>query len=85
MENPTALKEEIICPLCYSVFNNPRTLQCLHSYCEDCLYRLHQSRQFADTLDCPECRAVTHLEEEGIHGELRLTVTWEYNYAPSWG
>ncbi len=72
MDSPRALQDEIICPLCCSVFNNPRTLHCLHSYCEDCLFHFHQSKHFSDTLDCPECREVTVLEEEGIHGEQNL-------------
>ena len=62
-------KEEIICPLCMDIFDNPRSLQCLHSYCEKCLYGLHKSTLFAGTIACPECRANTVLPTDGIKGD----------------
>ena len=61
-------KEEIICPMCIGVFDNPRSLQCLHSYCEKCLLGLHRASAINDSIDCPECRAQTAVPEEGIQG-----------------
>ena len=66
-------KEELICALCMSFYKNPLSLQCLHSYCEECLVGLHKSSsRFIDTVQCPECRARTLLPEEGIQGK------WSY-------
>ena len=62
-------KEELICALCMSFYNNPRSLQCLHSYCEECLVGLHKSSKCADTVQCPECRARTLLPGGGVQGE----------------
>lgn len=61
--------EELMCPLCFSIFSNPLSLQCLHSYCEDCLIAFHRSTGYSDTIACPECRANTLLPPEGIKGE----------------
>ena len=63
-------KEELICALCMSFYNNPRSLQCLHSYCEECLFGLHRSSGCSDTVQCPECRARTLLPADGITGKL---------------
>ena len=63
-------KEELICPLCMSFYKNPRSLQCLHSYCEECLVGLHSSSKCSDTVQCPECRARTLLPGDGIQGKF---------------
>lgn len=63
-------KEELICPLCMSFYKNPRSLQCLHSYCEECLVGLHGSSKCNDTVQCPECRARTLLPGGGIQGKF---------------
>ena len=62
-------KEELICPLCMSFYKNPRSLQCLHSYCEECLVGLHSSSKCSDTVQCPECRARTLLPGGGVQGK----------------
>lgn len=62
-------KEELICPLCMSFYKNPRSLQCLHSYCEECLESLHRSSKCIDTVQCPECRASTLLPGDGVQGK----------------
>ena len=61
-------KEEIICPMCIGIFDNPRSLQCLHSYCENCLSGLLRASAVNDSIDCPECRVQTAVPEEGIEG-----------------
>ena len=66
--NVELAKEELICPLCMGFFDNPFSLQCLHSYCEVCLIGLHRSTAFAEAVACPECRAKTLLPKEGIKG-----------------
>ena len=61
-------KEEIICPMCIGVFNTPRSLQCLHSYCEDCIESLLKSSPDKTSICCPECRADTVITSEGVQG-----------------
>ena len=55
------LEEEITCPLCLDVFDDPKILSCHHIYCRvPCLEGLARSGGSA-TISCPECRKVTHV------------------------
>ena len=71
-------KEELICALCMCFYKNPLSLQCLHSYCEECLHGLHRSSGWSDTVQCPECRARTLLPGEGVQGKLLIEITYNW-------
>ncbi len=60
--------DELVCPMCISTFVKPRSLLCLHSYCEDCLVRLQRASLQPGVVICPECRAETSIGTEGIKG-----------------
>lgn len=62
--------EELICPMCMDTFKEPRSLGCLHSYCENCLLGLQETSVAPDTVVCPECRAKTGLLPAGVSGRL---------------
>ncbi|XP_063954507.1 E3 ubiquitin-protein ligase TRIM71-like [Lytechinus pictus] len=75
------LEDQIQCAICQERLNNPRVLDCLHSFCEDCLKRSHRlsTREFMDSdsesdeidypvIKCSYCRAVTELPESGVSG-----------------
>ena len=62
------IRDELVCPLCISTLQKPRSLHCLHSYCEACLVKLHQCNVSSNVLLCPECRLKTTLPEEGVTG-----------------
>ena len=34
------VEEMLICSMCLDVLENPKTLNCLHSYCKECLAKL---------------------------------------------
>ena len=57
------LEEQLTCPVCLEHYTNPKTLPCLHSFCQDCLERfpLDGSKSFY----CPICRVSVALPEEG--------------------
>lgn len=63
--------DELICPLCMGTFEQPRSLNCLHSYCEGCLVGLQRATgSKSQVLACPECRAATQLTAAGVKGLL---------------
>uniref|UniRef100_A0A1X7SSY4 RING-type domain-containing protein n=1 Tax=Amphimedon queenslandica TaxID=400682 RepID=A0A1X7SSY4_AMPQE len=60
------LEEQLTCPVCLHHYTNPKTLPCLHSFCEHCLEGLHLDKKNETYyLSCPTCRHCTELPEEG--------------------
>ena len=48
------LEEELTCSICTDQFTNPKTLSCLHSFCQACLERL---TDYNNGVKCPTCRS----------------------------
>ena len=60
------LEEQLTCPVCFDRYTNPKTLPCLHSFCEHCLEGLSLDKKNETYhLSCPTCRHCTELPEEG--------------------
>ena len=60
------LEERLTCPVCLDHYTNPKTLPCLHSFCEHCLEGLPLDKKNETYyLSCPTCRCRTELPEEG--------------------
>ena len=60
------LEEQLTCPVCLDRYTNPKTLPCLHSFCEHCLEGLPLDKKNETYyLSCPTCRHCTELPEEG--------------------
>ncbi|XP_038071147.1 E3 ubiquitin-protein ligase TRIM13-like [Patiria miniata] len=47
-------EEHLTCSICYNLFDTPKTLACLHSFCENCLLRCHDG--YSEEIMCPVCR-----------------------------
>lgn len=59
-EDPLPLQQDLSCPVCKGIFNNPVLLPCTHSFCQECLQR---SVQYSKK--CPLCRKAFE-EGQGI-------------------
>ena len=63
------LEEQLRCPVCLDLYTNPRTLPCLHAFCQECLEGLSQKREARRGtyyLSCPSCRQCTEVPREGV-------------------
>ncbi|XP_069829945.1 tripartite motif-containing protein 59 [Dendropsophus ebraccatus] len=66
------LEEEMTCSVCLSIYDDPRILQCSHSFCRKCLEHLIRSsdiyiwRLSVGRLKCPACRGFTDVST-GVH------------------
>ena len=60
------LEEQLTCSVCLDHYTNPKTLPCLHSFCQHCLEGLPLDKKNETYyLSCPTCRHCTELPEEG--------------------
>uniref|UniRef100_UPI00358DDAEC uncharacterized protein isoform X2 n=1 Tax=Myxine glutinosa TaxID=7769 RepID=UPI00358DDAEC len=63
------LEEDLTCPVCFGIFEDPRVLPCSHTFCCGCLEKLIQAsladfplwRPLRLPFRCPTCRHATHL------------------------
>ena len=55
-------QNNLSCPVCYQLFNNPKYLPCYHSYCEGCLEKM----QVQSKIICPECRKEAKVPAGGV-------------------
>uniref|UniRef100_A0A1X7V027 RING-type domain-containing protein n=1 Tax=Amphimedon queenslandica TaxID=400682 RepID=A0A1X7V027_AMPQE len=63
------LEEQLTCSICLDIYTNPKSLPCLHSFCQGCLDRLPQDKKNETYyLSCPTCRHRTELPGEGASG-----------------
>uniref|UniRef100_A0A3Q3X578 Tripartite motif containing 13 n=1 Tax=Mola mola TaxID=94237 RepID=A0A3Q3X578_MOLML len=56
------LEEELTCPICCGLFEDPRVLLCSHSFCKKCLEGLlegNRASTFRTPFKCPTCRKET--------------------------
>ena len=79
------LKEEITCPLCLDIFEDPKRLPCEHVFCKQCLYSL-ALRSISGSISCPECRRNIPVPNHDVsifptpHQINRLKETYEKNF-----
>lgn len=66
----------LVCRMCSKVYNNPKVLTCMHSFCEKCLethYDMEEQERpyrflvYNRALNCPLCHSRTELPTGGIH------------------
>ena len=64
MESLKELDRLIECAICHDHYTNPKALSCQHVYCKQCLQNLILMQCTPKTIECPQCRAITQLDED---------------------
>uniref|UniRef100_A0A452I9J4 RING-type domain-containing protein n=1 Tax=Gopherus agassizii TaxID=38772 RepID=A0A452I9J4_9SAUR len=63
-------QQRLECKICYNYFDlerrAPKLLECLHTFCQECLSQLHL-RAAHGTICCPVCRHRTALPDQRVH------------------
>ena len=63
------LNDQLTCPICLDQYKVPKLLQCFHVFCEKCLEPVaRQTPQGGQVVECPNCRHITALPQEGVSG-----------------
>ena len=63
------LEEQLNCSICLDIYDDPKLLQCFHTYCRKCLVKLVVRDQQGDlSLTCPICRQATPVPANGVAG-----------------
>ena len=51
------IEEEITCSICGDLFNDPKTIPCLHTFCKRCIEKsIESNKKMASVVCCPLCR-----------------------------
>ena len=56
------------CPICLEVFDNPKSLTCLHAFCLKCLKDYFKDNYPGDDVLCPLCRKEFNIPPDGLDG-----------------
>lgn len=57
-DNSLALsQDQITCPICLVMLDDPVTIPCGHTYCKGCIKRFWNDKDQTGQYRCPECRA----------------------------
>lgn len=60
-----AFKELAECPVCLDIYDEPKMLPCLHSFCLKCLTKHGENMKPGDMLACPICRQEFQVPKAG--------------------
>ncbi|XP_038062782.1 E3 ubiquitin-protein ligase TRIM33-like [Patiria miniata] len=61
-------RHHLECCICQERYQQPKILECLHSFCEHCLLKYCTKHHNAAEIPCPVCRQETKLSKVGVQG-----------------
>ncbi|XP_038062652.1 E3 ubiquitin-protein ligase TRIM56-like [Patiria miniata] len=65
----TISRHNLECSICQERYQQPKILECLHSFCEQCLLKYCSTKHQGSTeIPCPVCQQETQLPETGVQG-----------------
>jgi len=56
------------CSICLEMFDNPKSLPCLHAFCLKCLQGHFKHKCLGDEVPCPMCRKEYQIPPDGLRG-----------------
>lgn len=62
------------CAICLEVWRNPKTLNCDHAFCKDCLEDLYDPTQKPEGISCPTCRNFHPLGENDTVNSIKTNI-----------
>ena len=71
-----AVEELLTCAFCLNEAINPKSLECQHTFCLECLTQYIRTKDVKDKIECPTCRQSSHLPNGGLD---RLQVNFFFN------
>jgi len=67
--SPTSVATDwTTCSICLEVFDNPKSLPCIHGFCLKCLERYFKDNSPGDKVPCPLCRKRFKIPLDGLEG-----------------
>ena len=67
--------KDLCCAICLDEFKEPKVLQCLHTYCKECLVKLVKRKVQEHVITCPECRQETKVGFQKLFIESTIIYT----------
>ncbi|XP_038062666.1 E3 ubiquitin-protein ligase TRIM56-like isoform X2 [Patiria miniata] len=65
----TISRYHLECSICQERYQQPKILECLHSFCAQCLLKYCSTKHEGSTaIPCPVCRQETNLPQAGVQG-----------------
>lgn len=80
-----SLREGLSCPICLELYKKPKALQCLHTFCEECIQSNIDSccrKGSQKSILCPECRQITKAPKQYPSNEWakHLPTNWPVSH-----
>ena len=62
------VEDQLNCAICLDPYKDPKLLNCFHVFCKQCLQPLVLQAAQGQTVQCPNCRQLTTLPQNGVPG-----------------